>query len=87
MKTIVGDLLKLADEEQFDIIVHGCNCFHTMGAGIAGQINDKYPEAFEADKDDTKYGDVTKLGTYSYAYIGSLISGHLVQVVNMYTQY
>lgn len=33
MKYIIGDLLKLADDGQFDVIVHGCNCFNTMGAG------------------------------------------------------
>lgn len=87
MKIVVGDLLKLANDGQFDVIVHGCNCFHLMGAGIAGQIADRYPEALQADKDDTKYGDVTKLGTYSYVYVGSMLSGHMVQVVNMYTQY
>jgi len=32
---IEGDLIKLALEGRFDVISHGCNCFCTMGAGIA----------------------------------------------------
>lgn len=34
-KEIKGDLIKLALEGEFDVIAHGCNCFCTMGAGIA----------------------------------------------------
>ena len=33
-----GDLIKLAKEAKFDVIVHGCNCLSTMGAGIAPQM-------------------------------------------------
>ena len=35
IKYIKGDLIKLAQKGKFDIIAHGCNCFCTMGAGIA----------------------------------------------------
>ena len=38
MKIIKGDLIKLALQGEFDVIVHGCNCFCTMGAGIAKSI-------------------------------------------------
>lgn len=31
MKYILGDLIKMADTGDFDIIVQGCNCFNTMG--------------------------------------------------------
>lgn len=33
MKYILGDLIQLADHGHFDIIVHGCNAFCTMGGG------------------------------------------------------
>jgi len=33
MKTIQGNLIHLAQDGEFDLIVHGCNCFCTMGAG------------------------------------------------------
>jgi O-acetyl-ADP-ribose deacetylase (regulator of RNase III) len=64
VKEINGDLLEKFENELVDVIVHGCNCFHIMGAGIARQIRNKYPEAFEADK-RTPCGDITKLGTFS----------------------
>jgi len=93
MKTISGDLLQLAMAGEFDVIVHGCNCFHMMGAGIAKSVADCFPEAFEADK-ATKRGDRAKLGTISYAKVqrGSPtsydIDGFLeVYVVNAYTQF
>ena len=84
MKIIKGDLLALAQQGEFDVIVHGCNCFGTMGSGIAAQIRQQYPQAYHADL-DTQSGDINKLGTYTYAYDDrgprSLI------VVNAYTQY
>lgn len=33
-----GDLIQLAKERKFDVIVHGCNCLSNMGAGIAPQM-------------------------------------------------
>lgn len=47
-------------------IVHQCNCFHTMGSGIAAQIKQLYPQAYIADL-QTPYGDAKKLGTFSMA--------------------
>ena len=81
MKEIQGDLIKLALEDEFDVIVHGCNCFHTFGAGIAKQIKQTWPEVYEEDK-KTEYGAVYKMGSISYAEVSpSLI------VVNAYTQF
>ena len=84
MKTIKGDLIKRAEEGKFDVIIHGCNCFHTMGGGIAKQLADKYPQVEEADK-QTEYGDPEKLGSYSVAYVE--VNGHTFSVINLYTQY
>ena len=39
MEIIKGDLLK----SDVPAIIHQCNCFHTMGGGIAVQIASKYP--------------------------------------------
>jgi len=58
-----GDLLKQPD---INVIVHIANLYHTFGAGIAKQIADKYPEAFEADK-KTPHGNNSKLGSFSFA--------------------
>ena len=68
MKKITGDLIKLALEGEFDVIVHGCNCFCTMGAGIAKTIKQKFPAAYEADL-QTVNGDKSKLGQISWANI------------------
>nr|WP_319493778.1 macro domain-containing protein [uncultured Desulfobacter sp.] len=84
MKSIKGDLIHLAKEGQFDLIVHGCNCFCTMGAGIAKQIQSQFPQAWEADL-ATASGDKSKLGSYSEACINTP-SGRLY-VINAYTQY
>lgn len=80
MNTIHGDLIQLALKGQFDVIVHGCNCFHTMGAGVAKSIRNVFPPAFQADR-KTPYGDKSKLGTISSVRINNLI------IVNGYTQY
>ncbi len=77
---IRGDLVKLAQEGCFDLIVHGCNCFCAMEAGIAKQIKDTFIEAYEADRATIK-GDRTKLGSISFVEVGRLI------IVNAYTQY
>ena len=84
MKTVRGDLLKLATEGHFDVIVHGCNCHCTMGAGIAKFIKQRFPEAYKADCETTK-ADRSKLGTYSSATVQK--NGAELTVVNAYTQF
>jgi len=80
MKVIEGDLIKLAKAGKFDLIVHGCNCFCTMGAGIAKGIMLTFPEAYKADK-ETEKGNKEKLGICTFAEINGLV------VVNAYTQF
>lgn len=84
MKEVKGNLLKMALEGHFDAIVHGCNCFNNMGAGIALQVMRSFPEAYEADK-RTESGDKTKLGGYTAAMI--VRPGVQFYIVNAYTQY
>ena len=85
MKTVKGDLIKLALEGHFDVICHGCNCFCKMGKGIASQIKQVFPEAYEADK-ETQLGAMTKLGTFSHVLTRRGCNSYLF-VVNAYTQY
>lgn len=80
LKKIKGDLLDMAENGDFDYIIHGCNCFNAMGAGIARQIADRYPNAQEVDN-LTEKGEVMKLGNFTCAGTGKFI------VVNAYTQY
>jgi len=84
MKIIKGDLIKLALEGKFDVIVHGCNCYCTMGAGIAKTIKSVFPEAYKADC-ITEKGSKDKLGTYSHATIEK--NGNKITVINAYTQH
>lgn len=46
-------------------IIHQANCHTTMGSGIAKQIRERYPEAYEVDCRTTR-GDITKLGSFSW---------------------
>ena len=56
-------------------IAHSCNCQNVMGAGIAKQIKDRYPQAFEADTErwSNEYNDGgnwrCQIGDYSKAEI------------------
>lgn len=84
MKTIEGDLIELAKSGRFDVIIHGCNCFHTMGAGIAQSIRREFPEAYHADLRTPK-GSRSKLGTIGFVEI--VRNGHSLIVVNGYTQF
>lgn len=84
MKTVDGDLIALALNGEFNVIIHGCNCFCTMGAGIARAIKTEFPEAYTADT-ATKKGDRDKLGRFSSTTVTR--DGHSITVVNAYTQY
>jgi len=80
MRYVNGDLIKKALAGDYDVIVHGCNCFNTMGAGIALQIANQIPIAYTVDK-STKSGDKSKLGDISIAQDGELT------IINGYTQF
>lgn len=68
------------------LIVHGCNCFNSMGAGIAAQVAKSYPAAMLVDT-LTDRGDKSKLGSYT-AWTGhNIFRGGVVTIVNAYTQY
>lgn len=85
LQIIEGNLLTLAEEGQFDVIVHGCNCFHAMKSGIAGQIAKKFPAAVAADK-ATAYGSKDKLGKWSDALVSGNGRGFFF-IINAYTQH
>ncbi len=84
MKIVHGDLIKLALEGNFDLIIHGCNCFCTMGAGIAKQVKNTFPEAYEADQ-NTESGSKEKLGTYSNTKVTR--ENNKIEIINAYTQF
>ena len=85
MKTVKGNLIDLAENGEFDLIVHGANCFHTMGSGIAKEIRARYPQVYKVDCEHSDKGDKEKLGTYTGISIDS--NSHRFIVLNGYTQF
>ena len=94
-----GDLIKLAKEGNFDVIVHGCNCLSVMKSGLAPQM----AAAFGCDKFEMEmWGpSIDKLGNIDYKTFlleknntftidlgeGNPDKGTELVVVNAYTQY
>lgn len=76
------DILKNINAGVQTVILHGCNCFHTMGAGIAKYLSEVYPQVYTSDVLQTIKGDKEKLGSYSTAVIHNNL-----HVLNCYTQY
>ena len=86
LKHSKGNLLDMADNGEFDIIVQGCNCFNAMGAGLAPQIARRYPMAEEADK-MTARGNIGKLGNWTSAWSTDDPDEKGFRIINAYTQY
>lgn len=76
--TITGDLLDFP--QGIDIIAHSCNCRNTMSAGIAKQIKDHYPLAYDADTTANENGTNTLSNSSIYS------NDNNKHIINMYTQ-
>ena len=85
LNKVTGDLIEMAKNGDFDVIVHGCNCFNTMGAGIALQIKNKLPGAALVDS-ETVRGDSSKLGNMTVSVHTSDFNTKY-WVINAYTQF
>lgn len=85
MKYVEGNLVTMALAGEFDMIIHGCNIFHTFGSGIAAEIKDRIPEAYDADL-QSNYGDKEKLGSYTMIDKLDGETGVRASVINLYTQ-
>jgi O-acetyl-ADP-ribose deacetylase (regulator of RNase III) len=82
---VSGDLIDLAKKGEFDVVAHGCNCFCTMGAGIAPQMANAFG-CNEFPLENQKYsGDKEKLGKIDYETL--FVNNKYLTVVNAYTQY
>lgn len=88
MKIINGNIIELAKEGTFDLIVHGCNCEKSMGAGLARQIRIEFPEAHQADLSYDREPE-ERLGTISGAKVKVTDTdgkSHKFYIMNGYTQ-
>lgn len=95
-KEIEGDLIQLAKNYEFDVIVQGVNCFCTQKSGLASQMVEAFKtDRFSLEKEIFK-GDINKLGQIDYCHLSSQISvgGSFINItqkeltiVNAYTQY
>lgn len=88
MKIVSGDLLTLAEDGLFDVIVHGISCDNSMGAGLAKHIRKEYPEAYAADqeynaKPEVKLGSISGVKTEADVYG---LNTHQFYIINGYTQ-
>lgn len=81
---IKGNIVELFMKHECDI-AHGCNCFTTMGAGVAGQLAKAYPPILDIDIDEDRYYDnnLAKLGTHTRA----IHKKGTAYCYNLYTQY
>jgi O-acetyl-ADP-ribose deacetylase (regulator of RNase III) len=87
LKHTKGNLIDLAEQGEFDVIVHGCNCLNTMGSGIAAEIRQRYPQAYAVDtKFSQNYTTEEKLGKFSLAFNTFEPEVHQFVIVNAYTQ-
>lgn len=84
---INGNLITLAKEGYFDVIAHGCNCFSTMGAGIAPQMAKEFGcDKFKMER--LTPHSFNKLGCIDFE--GIKVSNKrfkILYVVNAYTQF
>jgi len=84
LNIIEGDLISLASQGAFDVILHGCNCYD-MDTGVAGAIIQAYPSALLAHQQSGPRGDTSRFGGYSHTVVKSETGAPLV-ILNGYTQ-
>ena len=86
MKEITGDLVNMLYWREFDVGIHGCNCFHKMRSGIAGTMVRTFPGVAEADIYDSVYANEEKLGSFTSRTFRDETTGD-VTIINAYTQF
>ena len=70
----------LLEYPKLQAIGHFCNC-HCIWGGLAGQVKNKYPEAYNIDR-MTSTKDIKKLGD-----ISAVLAKDGKRIINCYTQY
>jgi O-acetyl-ADP-ribose deacetylase (regulator of RNase III) len=84
--SILIESANILETTKIDAIMHQCNCFHTMGGGVAAALKQKWPEIAVADKKYSTTGDHKKMGTVLPVYVAS--AGSRIKVIfNCYSQF
>lgn len=91
-KEIDGDIFEYIDTGEYDVVIHGCNCFSTQKSGIAYPMNQRFNtenyymeranHPFNIDE-NTRYN---KLGCIEWE-DNPILLGKTIAVTNCYTQY
>lgn len=88
IKEIRGDLLDMLENGTINILCHQANCNSTFGAGIAHQIAQRFPKAYEEDKNFVTKGRIAtpseRLGNFSACFLSQ---NPLKAIFNLYGQY
>lgn len=79
VKKKTGDLLEMFKNGEVSLIAHGANCMKVMGAGIAKQIAENFPEVVEVDN-NFPLPALYRLGDYS------VVQTEHGTILNFYTQ-
>ena len=100
VELIYGNLLdfpnkceRTGKQANINCIAHSCNTRNIMGGGIAKQIKERFPQAYEADTEaynneyDKNGQYIHRLGKYSKAKFKSMfLEGDTGTIYNLYTQ-
>jgi len=78
IKYLQGDIVDVAIEYNIKNVAHNCNCFHTMGAGVAKRLNEYTGNKLLTEDKHSPHGDINKLGTYT------MISYNGMKFFNLY---
>lgn len=90
LTTARGGIVAAIESGCFDIALHGCNCFQTMGSGVAAILRERWPEVYEADLLFGHKGDPLKLGYYSEVSVPTITHDGVSSsclIINAYTQF
>lgn len=70
----------------YGAVLHQANAQIVMGGGIARQIKERFPKAYEADKKFPYGKGKARLGKFSYAVVNHPYNGEDFLIVNVYGQ-
>ena len=77
IKFVKGNAVDALIDGEIDVLLHVCNNKGVMGSGIALEIKNKIPDAYQVYKGDPELGEVT---------IGKYGDYHVCRVYNMVAQ-